>query len=162
MRVDHIKKMVASRARLPAPVLPAVKLEAEGGCGVIGVASTVSIEGKYLLQSLLQMKNRGNGKGRGIAAVGLGPEHLGVSREVLDQDYLIEIAYLDSSVRNEVEAEFIESAFLVDHSSRLPTVRDHRSAGLEVKPPEGYAYFCRVRPEVLEEFSKNNHLRAAG
>jgi len=159
--MSHIRKIVDSRASLPLPALPAATLEAEGGCGVIGVASTVPVEGKYLLQSLLQMKNRGNGKGGGIAAVGLVPEQLGVSREVLDQDYLIEIAYLDSSVRNEVEAEFIESAFLVDHSSRLPTVRDHRSEGLEVKPPEVYAYFCRVRPGVLEEFSKNNHLRAA-
>ncbi|HEY5620748.1 MAG TPA: glutamate synthase, partial [Candidatus Bathyarchaeia archaeon] len=93
--MDHIKKIVASRARLPVPVLPAVKLEAEGGCGVIGVASTVSIEGKYLLQSLLQMKNRGNGKGGGIAAVGLSPEQLGVTGKVLEEDYLIQVAYLD-------------------------------------------------------------------
>jgi glutamate synthase domain-containing protein 1/glutamate synthase domain-containing protein 3 len=157
--MSHTRKIVDSRASLPLPAFPAAKLEAEGGCGVIGVASTVPVDGKYLLQSLLQMKNRGNGKGGGIAAVGLVPEQLGVSREVLDQDYLIQIAYLDSSVRNEVEGEFIESAFLVDHSSRLPTVKDYRSEGLEVKPPEVYTYFCRVRPEVLEEFSKKNHLQ---
>nr|MDO8135674.1 hypothetical protein [Candidatus Njordarchaeum guaymaensis] len=42
---------------------------AEGGCGVLGVACTVPIEGKYLLQPMLQMHNRGNGKGGGIAAV---------------------------------------------------------------------------------------------
>jgi len=157
--MSQVRKIVDSRASLPLPALPAAKLEAEGGCGVIGVASTVPVEGKYLLQSLLQMKNRGNGKGGGIAAVGLVPDQLGVSREVLDQDYLIEIAYLESSVRNEVEAEFIESAFLVDHSFKHLTVKDYRSEGLEVKPPDVYTYFCRVRPEVLEEFRKNNHLQ---
>jgi glutamate synthase domain-containing protein 1/glutamate synthase domain-containing protein 3 len=157
--MSHVRKIVDSRASLPLPALPAAKPEAEGGCGVIGVASTVPVEGKYLLQSLLQMKNRGNGKGGGIAAVGLVPDQLGVSREVLDQDYLLEIAYLDSSARNEVEAEFIESAFLVDHSFKHPTVKDYRSEGLEVKPPDVYTYFCRVRPEVLEEFRKNNHLQ---
>jgi len=67
-------------------------MEAEGGCGVIGAACTVPIEGKYLLQSLVQMRNRGNGKGGGIAAVGLDPEQLGVTQQVLDEDYLVQIA----------------------------------------------------------------------
>jgi len=158
--MDRVTKIVRSRADLPVPAFPATKPEAEGGCGVIGVASTVPVEGKYLLRSLLQMKNRGNGKGGGIAAVGLVPEQVGVSREVLEQDYLIEVAYLDPSAKNEVENEFIRSAFLVDHSSRVPTVRDYHSVeGLDVKPPDVYTYFCRVRPEALEEFSKSNHLQ---
>lgn len=157
-RMDRAKKIVSSRARLPAPDLPSSKLEAEGGCGVIGATSTIPIEGKYLLQSLLQMKNRGNGKGGGIAAVGLVPEQMGVSREVLEQDYLIQVAYLDPSVRNEVESKFIRTAFQIDHSHKVPTVEDYRSVGLEVRPPDVYTYFCRVRPEVLEEFLSSNNL----
>src|SRR5881409_1131104 len=135
------------------------KPEAEGGCGVIGVACTVPIEGKYLLQSLVQMKNRGNGKGGGIAAVGLVPEQLGVTRQVLDDDYLIQIAYLESRVRDEVENEFLNSNFIVDHSSRIETVSDYQSIqGLEVQPPLVYRYFCRIRPGVLEEFVHANKL----
>ena len=35
----------------------------EGGCGVIGIASSEKIAGRHLLQALNQMRNRGNGKG---------------------------------------------------------------------------------------------------
>ena len=47
---------------------------AEGGCGVVGVASSEPIAGRHLLQALDQMKNRVKGKGGGIAAVGLQPD----------------------------------------------------------------------------------------
>ncbi len=57
------EKIIASRSKLPVLERQAAKQEAEGGCGVIGSASTIPIEGKYLLRSLEQMKNRGNGKG---------------------------------------------------------------------------------------------------
>lgn len=156
--MDRARKLVNSRTALPVPDLPSSKLEAEGGCGVIGVASTTPIEGKYLLQSMLQMKNRGNGKGGGIAAVGLVPEQVGVSREVLEQDYLVQVAYLDQSSRTAVEREFITPAFQVDHSYKIPAVEDYRSVGLEVRPPDVYTYFCRVRPEALERFLNSTHL----
>ena len=55
--------------------------EAEGGCGVVGIASTVPLTGKHLLGPLVQMHNRGNGKGGGIAAVGLSAERMGVSED---------------------------------------------------------------------------------
>src|SRR3989304_823998 len=160
--MDYARKIVASKARLPVPDSPVAKPEAEGGCGVIGVASTVPIEGKYLLQSLQQMKNRGNGKGGGIAAVGLSPEQLGVTKKVLEDDYLIQIAYLDPSKRDEVEGEFIHPFFVVDHSSRVPAVDDYRNIpGLEVKPPEVYRYFCRVKPGALDTFARQNDLQDA-
>src|SRR6266705_190722 len=68
--------IIDSRRTLPVPDSSFVKQEAEGGCGVVGLASNVTLEGKYLLQSLVQMRNRGNGKGGGIAALGLVPEQL--------------------------------------------------------------------------------------
>src|SRR2546427_3848981 len=156
---EIVESIVRSRFKLPIATGMVEKSEAEGGCGVIGVACTVPIEGKYLLQSLVQMKNRGNGKGGGIAAVGLVPEQLGVTRQVLDDDYLIQIAYLESGVRDEVENEFINSNFIVEDSSRIETVGDYQSIqGLEVQPPVVYRYFCRVRPGVLEEFVHANKL----
>src|SRR3989454_4218311 len=159
MNREVAERITGSRASLPVPELPIVKVEAEGGCGVIGAASTVLIEGRYLLQSLVQMKNRGNGKGGGIAAVGLDPDQLAVSRQVLDEDYLIQIAYLDPSVRGEVEAEFIHSVFDVDNSSRVPALADYNDLpGLEVSPPEVFRYFCRVRKDVLDKFAREHGL----
>ncbi|MFQ5799907.1 MAG: hypothetical protein ACE5H0_14610, partial [Bacteroidota bacterium] len=125
--------------------LPRRKLEAEGGCGVIGVASSVRIKGKHILAPLLQMKNRGNGKGGGIAAVGLNPEQLGVSQTILDEDYLIQLAYLDQSCKTQLEEEFIRSVLEVHHAKRVPSVKNHRDVGeLEVEPPQVWRYFCRV------------------
>ncbi len=158
---DVARRIIGSRASLPVSEHTLGKLEAEGGCGVIGAASTVMIEGKYLLQSLVQMKNRGNGKGGGIAAVGLDPDQLGVSRRVLDEDYLIQIAYLDSSVRSQVEAEFIHSVFDVDNSSRVPALADyHDVPGLEISPPEVFRYFCRVKPDELSKFARERGLES--
>jgi glutamate synthase domain-containing protein 1/glutamate synthase domain-containing protein 3 len=152
------ERIIASRAGLPFSSQP-VKMEAEGGCGVIGAACTVPIEGKYLLQSLVQMRNRGNGKGGGIAAVGLDPEQLGVSRRVLEEDYLIQIAYLDPSIRKEVENEFILPFFVVDTSSQVEQVSDYSEVGLEVKPPEVYRYFCRVKKDALNNFATEKNLQ---
>ena len=132
----------------------------EGGCGVIGVASSVPIKGRFLLRPLLQMHNRGNGKGGGIAAVGLSAEQLGISRRVLEECYLIQIAYLDSNVREDVEASFIKPFMRVEYFEKLPTLGDHRSIGLEVKPPEVWRYFLRVDEDVLKKFAEDNSMQA--
>ena len=46
----------------------------------------------------MQMQNRGNGKGGGIAAAGLVPEQWASPREVLESHYLLQIALLDPDV----------------------------------------------------------------
>src|SRR6266568_5269387 len=150
-------KIIASRTGL-ASTAKSLKMEAEGGCGVIGAACALPIEGKYLLQSLVQMRNRGNGKGGGIAAVGLDPEQLGVTRQILDEDYLVQIAYLDPGARREVENEFIFPFFDVDSSSKADEVEDYKEVGLEVKPPEVYRYFCRVKKGALNSFAAEKGL----
>lgn len=133
---------------------------AEGGCGVIGVASSIPIKGRFLLRPLLQMHNRGNGKGGGIAAVGLSAEQLGISRRVLEECYLVQIAYLDSNVREDVEASFIKPFMRVEYFEKLPTLGDYRRIGLEVKPPEVWHYFLRVDEDVLKKFAEDNSMRA--
>src|SRR6266704_3610007 len=131
------QEIIDSRRTLPVPDSPFVKQETEGGCGVVGLASNVPLEGKYLLQSLVQMRNRGNGKGGGIAALGLVPEQLGVSQKILDEDYILQIAYLDKAVRKKVEDEHIRPFFVIDHEARVEAVDDYHSIpGLEVEPPE--------------------------
>src|SRR5436309_13755578 len=151
--------IIDSRKKLMLPDPASVKQEAEGGCGVIGLACNVPLEGKYLLQSLVQMRNRGNGKGGGIAALGLVPEQLGVSQKILQEDYILQVAYLDRSARKQVEDEHIRPFFRVDYESRVEAVDDYRSiSGLEAGPLEVYRYFVRVKSEVLEDFARKNDL----
>ncbi len=165
MRRELTEKIVKSResliAGLEAP--PSIrKGEAEGGCGVIGIAASEPIAARHLLQALIQMRNRGNGKGGGIAAVGLLPEELGVARQVLENDYLLGIAYLDSSARSEVEHEFVERTFEIDHVRTQPRA-DGSEAGrsFEPPPPDVVQYFVRVKPEAIEAFETSSGLAGA-
>ncbi len=156
-KLDPAHRIIESRARIVEGLSLGRKVEAEGGCGVVGAACSEPIAGRHFLQSLLQMKNRGNGKGGGIAALGLTPEQLGVSKQILQEDYLIQIAYLDPSAIGAVEAEFILPNLRVDSAEWLETVADYKSIpGLEVKPPKVRRYFCRVKEEVLAQFMRES------
>jgi glutamate synthase domain-containing protein 1/glutamate synthase domain-containing protein 3 len=133
--------------------------EAEGGCGVTGFACTIPVGGKHIYEPSIQMRNRGNGKGGGIAACGLVPEELGVSRSVLDEDYILQVALLDPAARGEVEKTCIEPFFNVDQGGMVPTVDDYRDVPLlEVRPPEVARYFVRVKPDVLARFAEEKRL----
>lgn len=101
------------------------------------------------------MRNRGNGKGGGAALVGLDPTDFGVSTETLRDDYLLALAYLDPSVRTEVEHQFLEPVFVVDH---VHSFRQAQTSALGVKPPEAVSYFVRPRPDALEKFVNRNRL----
>ena len=165
IRSDIIEALLTSRKSLIDPVhgerFALQKSEAEGGCGVIGIASSERIAGRHLLQALKQMRNRGNNKGGGIAAVGLHAEEFGVTQEILEKDYLLAVAYLDPSARHKVERDHIESTFEVDHIRHAHAVEDWKTInGLEIQPPDAYQYFVRIKPEVLEEFKKRSGFEA--
>ena len=133
--------------------------EAEGGCGVTGLACTIPVGGKHIYEPSIQMRNRGNGKGGGIAACGLVPEEMGVSREVLDNSYILQIALIDPSAKGEVEKEFIEPFFEIQHAYVIDTVDDYRDVPLLfVKPPDVARYFVRVKPGVLDKFATEKKL----
>ena len=152
---DFAQKIIASRVDLiPEGGFTLPRGEpAEGGCGVIGMASNIQVAARHMLQSLKQMRNRGNGKGGGIAAVGLIPEEFGVSQEILDNDYLIAIAYLDTAIQAELEAEFIDKIYDVDHVHIQKHIPDYTALEeLQVPPPEVIAYFVRVKPEQVEKY----------
>jgi hypothetical protein len=58
-REQLIGALIASRRSLEAVATnPRLQAEAEGGCGVIGMAASVPIAGRHLLQALQQMRNR--------------------------------------------------------------------------------------------------------
>ena len=131
-----------------------VQTEGEGGCGVTGFACSIPVGGRHIYKPSVQMHNRGNGKGGGIAAVGLVPEQLGVSRELLDADHILQIALLDPAARNSVEADFVTPMFDIHHAEELAHIDDFREVeGLVVRPPDIHRYFVRPKPDVLKQFA---------
>ncbi len=109
---ETIRRLIAARSRLrpPSPTSSfagAAKAEAEGGCGVVGLACTTPVVGRHILVPCRQMHNRGNGKGGGLAAAGLIPEQMDIDAAHLASDYLIHIALLDPAVRDELLARGI-------------------------------------------------------
>jgi len=160
MNMDTRNPIVPYKGRAPNHARNLTREDAaEGGCGVLGVASSIPIKGRHLLRPLVQMHNRGNGKGGGIAAVGLSAKQLGVSEKMLEEDYLMQVAYIDPNVRVEVESQFINAQLNVEHVQKVPVVEDYRAVGLEVKPPEVWRYFVRARKDKLKEFVEENGLK---
>lgn len=133
--------------------------EEEGGCGVTGFACSIPVSGRHIYEPSVQMHNRGNGKGGGIAAVGLDAERLGVSKDILRDDYILQIALLDPACRNAVEAEFINPMFNVDHAQMIPRIEDfHDIPGMEVQPPDVMQYFVRAKPDAIKKFADERGL----
>jgi glutamate synthase domain-containing protein 1/glutamate synthase domain-containing protein 3 len=157
--MDNAERILSSRTELyrQMPAL-AANTEEEGGCGVTGFICSIPVTGKNIFEPSLQMHNRGNGKGGGIGAVGFIPEALGVSRQILDEDYMLHIALLDASVAGEIEDSLVKPYFKIDRSERLATLDDYRSIGLDVRPPDVMRYFVRVKDEVLDKFIAFNRL----
>jgi glutamate synthase domain-containing protein 3 len=162
MRRDEIvKRIIASRAEMVEGIQPRdrYETEAEGGCGVTGFACSIPVRGRHIFEPSKQMHNRGNGRGGGIASMGFDHRMLGISRETLDEDYILQIAALEDGVIDDLEKRFIEPWFRVDFSERIPHIDDYRDIpGLEVRPPEVWRFFVRVKPEVLSRFRERNGL----
>ncbi len=160
--MDWPDKVIESR-KLMNSFLPKFEMNeddaAEGGCGVVGLACEIPVAGRHLFDSLEQMRNRGNGKGGGVAMVGLDASHFGVSEEILKNDYLYAVAYQDTSVRKQVEADFIHCSFEVDHVHEVPMIDDWRELpNLEVRPPDVVCYFMRPKPGAVEAFQEESGL----
>ena len=161
MNQREVKNIIQSKRHLleQYPMPDHVKvMEAEGGCGVVGFCCNQPIPGKHIYEPSRLMHNRGNGKGGGIAAVGFIPEQMGVSREILDDCYMLHVAYLDPLFRTEIEMKYIDPMFDIKKSAKLETVEDWKSIpGLQVKPPDVYRYFVRVNETILNQFIEENN-----
>lgn len=155
-----INKIIAGRAKLSHGNISLKKPAEEGGCGVTGFICSIPVGGRHIFEPSLQMHNRGNGKGGGIAAVGLFPDSLGVTQEILDTHYMLQIALLDPDVRQDVEKNNISPYLDVHKAGKIPSVDDYRDIpGLEVKPPDVWRYFVRVKPDALGRFIEENGLQ---
>jgi glutamate synthase domain-containing protein 1/glutamate synthase domain-containing protein 3 len=129
------------------------KAAEEGGCGVVGFAASVPVSGKHIFEPSIQMHNRGNGKGGGIAAAGFPPEQMGVDADTLRQDYILQVALLDHKAEQEVEEACIKPFLRIDHKDRIQAVADYRDLGLDVKPPDVVRYFVRVKDKELDRYA---------
>ena len=117
--------------------------------------------GRHIYEPSVQMHNRGNGKGGGIAAVGFDPEQLGVSREVLESHYCLQIALLDPECIEELRRE--AHPLGLRHRRRVHAqdrLNWQELPSLEVRPPDVFRYFVRVKPDVLDAFVDENQLQA--
>jgi glutamate synthase domain-containing protein 1/glutamate synthase domain-containing protein 3 len=121
------------------------KRSLEGGCGVIGIIGSRKLPGNCIIRPCEQMRNRGNGKGGGVAAVGL--------FDAYRDHYALHISFLDEAARGPVEKEFVDSVFDVSHAEEQAHIDDFRETGLEVPPPRVWRYFVRVKPAKLEAFA---------
>ena len=157
-RNDIIDKILVSRKRLPRTETPVAKSNEEGGCGVTGFIASIPVRGRHIYEPSVQMHNRGNGKGGGIAAVGLSAEDLGVTQDILDSHYLLQIAYLDPESRPEVESSNVEPFLDVHKAEKVPTIDDYRDIDLEVRPPDVWRYLVRVKKDELTKFAEKNRL----
>jgi glutamate synthase domain-containing protein 1 len=155
------ERILASRKDLVMglPQKPPGKAEEEGGCGVVGFAANVPLRGRHIFEPSIQMHNRGNGKGGGIAAACLMPEQLGVDANTLYNSYLLQIALLDPSAESEVEKNCIRPYLMIDHKTRLEPTANYLELGLTVKPPDIVRYFVRVKEEALSGFAEKNALK---
>jgi glutamate synthase domain-containing protein 1/glutamate synthase domain-containing protein 3 len=155
------ERLLAARSQVySGPDEPQSEPTEEGGCGVTGFACTVPVKGKFIYEPSKQMQNRGNGKGGGIAAAGLVPEQLGISADMLESHYLLQIALLDAGCHAELERQFVLPHFDVALSTRQPHMDDYRDiAGLEVRPPDVHRYVVRAKPAALKAFAEAADLR---
>ncbi|MHC1709004.1 MAG: glutamate synthase [Methanomassiliicoccales archaeon] len=155
-------KLIKAREWMPecAPTYSRLQTEAEGGCGVVGLAASVGLPGKHILGPLIKMHNRGNGKGGGIAAVGLDHVQMRVPRDILDDRYLVQVAYVDPAFREELEREFIDPNYDVHTRYQVEESDDPLVlSALPVRPPQVWRYFVRARPERLQEFVQKRGLQ---
>jgi glutamate synthase domain-containing protein 1 len=158
-RGEFAQRIIESRKREfgPPDFVRTSKGEDEGGCGVTGFACNIPIAGRHIFEPSVRMHNRGNGKGGGIAAVGFDPDQLGVSRETLDTHYMVNVAILDAQCLSALKEKFITPFFNVASEGLIPHVEDYRDIeGIEIRPPDVWRAFVRVKPEILRDFIARN------
>ena len=161
MEASISERLIRSRAGLlqDLPGLRRGSEAAEGGCGVLGFAANIPITGQHVLAASRQMHNRGNGKGGGIAMAGLDPNQMQVGEDILRSHYLIQVAMLDYTARREVDTGFLEPFFDIAQAYEIERLVDLGAVpGLEVRPPDVWRYFVRVKPEALARFAGENGL----
>ncbi len=146
---DLAERILACRSQIytrPAAQRLPVAAEEEGGCGVTGFACTIPVGGRHIYEPSIQMQNRGNGKGGGIAAVRPGAGRAGrlargARRRTTSSRSPCWIP------RPTPRSSGSSSCRISTSPSRgaIPTVDDYRDVPLPGGPPAGRAPLLRPR-----------------
>ena len=121
MNESDIRAIINARAYMRKYAPARVRKDAEeGGCGVTGFACSIPVSGRHIFEPSVQMHNRGNGKGGGIAAAGLDARALGVSQEVLNENFLL--PHLKREILNIYQIIFTDQKRLLDNVGKLPHI----------------------------------------
>ena len=156
---ELMKRVITSRKKLvKGKTLPVRKEAEEGGCGVVGFAASVPIRGRHIFEPSMQMHNRGNGKGGGIALSGLNSIQMGVTEETLRDNYLVQLALFDDEAEEAVEKEHIGPFLEVKKKKSIEPAADWKDLGLPIEPPAVTRYFVRVKEGVLQKFADEHGL----
>ena len=156
---DFTKKIIQSRRHLIENSPGSFEKPAEeGGCGVVGFAVSEPVSGRHIFEPSIQMHNRGNGKGGGIACASLSHEQLGVSEDTLKNDYILQIALLEPASENDVEKEYITPFFNVSHKQKVEPAADWQELGMPVAPPDIVRFFVRAKEDELQKFAEEKGL----
>jgi glutamate synthase domain-containing protein 1/glutamate synthase domain-containing protein 3 len=160
LQKDHPDRILDSRKALTTGASNTLqgKVAEEGGCGVVGFAASVPVQGRYIYEPSIRMHNRGNGKGGGIACACLNHAQQGVDQSILRDDYILQIAVLNPDVAPAIENEFVTPHFRVDYKVQVEPVIDWRELGLPIKPPDIVRYFVRTQKDALQQFVEKNDL----
>jgi len=158
--VDLTRAIIASRREMvtAAGDISYAKSAEEGGCGVVGFAASVPVGGRHIFEPSIQMHNRGNGKGGGVACACLDPAQLGVDAATLRDAYILQVALLDGEAGNKVEGEFIKPYYDIAHREAIEPRCDWRELGLPVRPPDIVRYFVRPKAKERDDFAAESGL----
>ncbi len=160
--MNHLaKRIIESRKDLICPDISR-KQEEEGGCGVVGFAASVPVRGRHIFEPSIQMHNRGNGKGGGIAAACLNHKQLGVDETTLRDDYILQIALTEPDAESKVEKTSIVPYLNIDHKTKIKLTGHYQDLGLEIRPPDVVRYFVRAKKDALAKFAEEKNLKDTG
>ncbi len=137
------------------------KGEEEGGCGVVGFCCTEPVPGRHIYEPSKQMHNRGNGKGGGIAAVGLRARSSWASagRCSTSTTCCTSPSWTRTSGPRSRRSSSRRISMWPPPPRWTRWTTGRRCGGLEVKPPDVWRYFVRVKPKVLDDFIQENGLQ---
>ena len=146
-----------SRLRPPdSPAPPLLAADPAGGA-LVGVASTLPLSGRPVIEALARLRWRGNGRGGGVALAGCFPQ--------LPDQYALNIALCAARLREqahlraEVERAFVTPYFDIFEAEFQPEAGDYRQLpGLAAEPPLVVRYFVRVKVPLLIDFAARNNL----
>ena len=95
---DHTNALIASREwkNECRPKLSRLQMEAEGGCGVVGLAACMGLPGSHIMGAAgADAQPRQRQGRRQSPAVGLDAKQMKVPEQVLKDNYLVQVAYVD-------------------------------------------------------------------